>query len=201
MALPLPHQFLIPSTPTPKPDGRPGCDLRTSPRPERNGAFGRRPASPDPRGGRYEMASCNVAQTNLESAIAPDGRSRLRRPNWSQRMAAYYQTHSILDAAPNDSFGASRAVPATRADRPLSVQSRDLRGEAREQARRAETGRSRYPDRTVTIDPEATLGFCGRTARRAPMPSIGVVAAEMAFLWKVAIRLPGYHLSARIRSG
>ena len=38
---------------------------------------------------------------------------------------------------------------------------------------------------------ENEAGLCERTTRRAPMPSIGVVAVEMAFLWKAANRLPG----------
>src|SRR5713101_5006595 len=42
------------------------------------------------------------------------------------------------------------------------------------------------------IPERSATGFCEpRTAAIAPMLSFGVVAAEIAFLWKAAIRLPG----------
>ncbi len=43
-------------------------------------------------------------------------------------------------------FGERRRVPAAKAERPLSVQSRDLRGDAGQRARRADSGHSRGCD-------------------------------------------------------
>jgi hypothetical protein len=52
--------------------------------------------------------------------------------------------------------------PAAKAERPLSVQSMDLRGAARERAKRADFRRSRERDGTAGVDPDPPFGGSSR---------------------------------------
>jgi hypothetical protein len=56
--------------------------------------------------------------------------------------------------AANGGKGASGRVPAAKAERPLSVQSTDLRGDVGQRARRADSGRSQDRDPAAGFDPE-----------------------------------------------
>src|SRR6476659_3843179 len=61
-------------------------------------------------------------------------------------------------------LGAEGRVPAAKAERPLSVQSRDLRGDAGQRARRADSGRS--PSRVAAAKFDTDSGPSTRRAHR-----------------------------------
>ena len=72
-------------------------------------------------------------------------------------------------------FRARGRVPAAKAERPLSVQSRDLRGDAGQRARRAESGHSVLPRRARSPRELAPASGClRRTARPGCAHTLGL---------------------------
>jgi hypothetical protein len=65
--------------------------------------------------------------------------------------ADIHPTSPFPDRAGKVSLGAGGRVPAAKAERPLSVQSTDLRGDAGQRARRADSGRSPNRDQTFGL--------------------------------------------------
>jgi hypothetical protein len=96
-------------------------------------------------------------QTLLPSALGHLGAmgSRLRQAG----TAVVHPTAPFPAAPASGGCGAGGAVPAAKAERLLSDQSRDLRRDASQWARCADTGRSLSHYRTGGVDPFRTFGL------------------------------------------
>jgi hypothetical protein len=88
----------------------------------------------------------------------------------SRRSASWAISTSTLALMPRVCFGASGRVPAAKAERPLSVQSTDLRGDVGQRARLADFSRSREPDRAAGGPEARDSRYSGPTGLR-PVPA------------------------------
>jgi hypothetical protein len=86
-------------------------------------------------------------------------------------------------------FGASGRVPATEAERPLSVQTGDLREDAGQWAKRADCGQWRDRDQGARFDPERPLSRHHRDGR------VGRKAAIRTRFLHMLVAVPSYSYS------
>ena len=80
-------------------------------------------------------------------------------------MPGIHPTEPFSDCAGKVSLGASGRVPAAKAERPLSVQSTDLRGDVGQRARRADSGRSLDDDGSAGFGPKRKFDLTPLGAR------------------------------------
>src|SRR6516162_5638622 len=109
---------------------------------------------------------CSLWRVECRSAIP--GRFPARR-------TAYHPTEPLPSRLANDRNGASGRVPAVEAECPLSLQLGDLRADAGQRARSADSGRSPDDGQPSQVDPLRTFICVDSNVGPCPLtcPSLG----------------------------